>query len=54
MLLEVLYIMYTVLYHEQNDYIITVVQFEEVNLVENKLNEEEDKSILASVDESSE
>ena len=49
---SVSYIPYTTLSHEQTGYIITFAQFEEENLVENKHNIAEGKSILPSINES--
>ena len=46
------YIPYATSSHEQTVNNITFAQFEEDNLVENKRNSEEDKSISASIDES--
>ena len=53
MWLEVSYILYNTSYHEQTGDIITFEKFEEGNLVENEYNAEEDKSISASIEESS-
>ena len=48
-----MYIAYDTSSHEKTGNITTIEQFEEGGLVENKHNEEEDESILASIDESS-
>ena len=47
------YILYAISLHEKPCDIITFAQFEDGNLVENECNEEEDKSSLSSIDESS-
>ena len=47
------YRMYATLYHEKTGKIISLANFEEVNLVENESNAEEYESITASIDESS-
>ena len=51
MQLSVLYITYTTSSHEQTGDIITFAKFEEGNLLENKINTEEDESISNSIDE---
>ena len=49
---SVSYILYATSSYEQTGYIITSAEFEEGNLVEKGRNSEEDKYILASIDES--
>ena len=48
-----LYIPYAASSHDKTGDIITFAQYEEGNLLENKRNSEENKLILASIDESS-
>ena len=48
---EVSYIPHATSYHEKTGDLITFAQSKEGDLVENKLNTEEEESILASIDE---